>query len=178
MKKLYIYSIFVLIVSVGCSNPSFPLFEETQVVQFTALVSTQTVSPTYLVYIDENFSKQKIILSDSLKNENRIEIRLRKNQLTPILVYSGDEDAQPYGCMYPLSTTISEKDGFSAWILYKLLVSSRESPKQVYNFISRFNWTRFDSYIQKRENPWLLNQELILENIADGTFNVYSIKNK
>lgn len=182
MKKLYSYCVLqilllAMLVLVGCSNPCFSLFEETQVVRFSPLVSTQVLAPTYLLYIDKNLAKQQIPFSDSLKSANSLELTLRKNQLTPILVYSGDADGQPYGCIYPLSTTISEKGGFCAWILYKLIISSRESPMHIYNFLSRFNWRYFESQIQKRENPWLLDQDLIFENIVDGTFNAYSLKN-
>lgn len=178
MKKFYIYFIPIVFVFVACSNSTVSLFEQKIEVLFTVPLPSQVYAPTHMVYLDENFSMRTILLSDVITKAGKIVLRVKKNQFTPILVYSGDEDGKPYGCMYPLSTEASIAGGFSAWIFYKFFMSSKESSRQIYTLLSRFNWKRFDTYIQKREDPWLLDQQRILEDIADGSFSVYSLRDK
>ncbi len=122
----------------------------------------------YYIFIDENNSVQKV--SDSS------DILLAKNRLTPVLAYANDIDEKPRGFVYPYSETLDAYGGFSAWILYKLLVCSNEESEKVHHYLSHFNWNRFLELISKYEDPWKLNQDLIFENISDRTFNVYSIK--
>ncbi len=122
----------------------------------------------YIVYIDENNLVQK----ESYGSD----IVLKKNRLTPILCYTSDYDEKPLGCVYPFSTELDVHGGFAAWVVYKLLCCSNEEPSLVHEYLTHFNWKKFLEILRKYENPWILDQELIFENISDRTFNIYSVK--
>ena len=49
--------------------------------------------------------------------------------------------------------------------------------KYMKKFIEKFNWQRFSEKIKTFENPWILNQELILEglNLKKITSNHFKI---
>ncbi len=155
-------------------NSSF--FDKPQLVTFTNTVVDKEKEGTVLVYIDETNTKKTVVMTQSQKDH--FTLSLKKNHLTPVLVYTSQIDAEPRGCIYPLSTTITTHNGFAAWILYRLLQATHNDSISAHSYLSHFNWRRFSSYIKKFQNPWVLNQDLILENIADKTFNVYSIKVK
>lgn len=131
-------------------------------------VTVQSNSTSYLMYLDENNITKNVIENTS--------IQLKKNKITPILLFNSELDTKPLGCIYPFSTTYDIHSGFAAWILYKLLVCSNENYHDVYEYVSHFNWERFIEEIKKYEDPWMLNQDILFENICDRTFNVYSIK--
>ncbi len=140
-------------------------------VNFT-LPSTGTTDS--IVYIDENHKIQQIGITK--EGQKHISISLKKNHITPILLFSSPFDESPQGCIYPISTTLDVYGGFSSFMLYRLIRASYGDANKIHEYLSHFNWGRFTTYIKKYEDPWKLNQDLILENIADKTFNVYSIK--
>ena len=153
IKKIIVLVIIFILVSCETAYDSIPTSQENY---------------AYYIYLDEHFDVQKVSdISD---------IPIQINRLTPILAYASELDECPQGCIYPYSTTFDSYGGFSAWILYKLLRCSKEEPEKVHQYLSHFNWQRFSELIEKYENPWKLNQDIIFENISDRTFNVYSVK--
>ncbi|MFI3257495.1 MAG: hypothetical protein R3Y36_04270 [Spirochaetales bacterium] len=173
MKALYFLWLCTFCLLGSCSHSGDSFFDAPQSVQISLISSSP--APTHIVYIDENLNPKTMFI---LPGATTINVPLKQNRLTPILLYCDEADTQPHGCIYPIAVQTDQKSGFTAWILYKLLVSSNENNEDVYDFLARFNWSRFHSYIETYENPWILNQDLIFENIADATFNVYSIKKK
>ncbi len=172
MKKIICFLITHLFF-ISCSNMSFQLFNTKQNVLFSNTQKDyQQSSDSYILYLDENLVPKKTNVSDS----SAFSIPLIKNRYTPVLFYNSVIDEKPIGCIYPLSTYLSEHGGFSAWIYYRIAVSSKEDKKDIYAFLSLFNWSRFQTYIIKYNDPWVLNQTLIKESITDKTFNAYSIK--
>lgn len=95
---------------------------------------------------------------------------------------------KPAGALYPYtSTKLSWSAGFSANLMKKLWNSQQVSdlePKQINDFISGFNWkklqTSIDDKIQQSleekstskyfYNPWLLDEQNLLENLSFGIF--------
>ncbi len=172
MKKTAIILTAIILVS-SCNNSFFDLFNKNVSVKLTNVNGTSNQN---LIYIDENFITQSIALNEN--NAKEVTLSLQKNRLTPILIYTSDTDSKPRGCIYPISTSIGNHTGFAAWILYRLLRGSYKDNISTHEYLSHFNWSRLCTYIEKYEDPWILNQDLILENIADRSFNVYSIKEK
>ncbi len=173
MQKPTFYFYISILFIVSC-NTSF--FDKPIPIQLTNILPKNNQNPTQLIYVDENHNSKTIKLSNS--QQDSITIPLKKNHLTPILVYTSNLDGEPRGCLYPITTAIDMHSGFAAWIAYRLLIASHEKKSLTHTYLSHFNWQRFINYIKKYENPWILDQDLIIENIADKTFNVYSIREK
>ncbi len=172
MKKLFLL-ILLLTNTISCNHEPF-FFKNVQQVNF--IYTKEKNIPLEFVYIDENYSVQKLLISN--QSDNNISISLNQNFLTPVLLYTSPIDSKPKGCIYPISTEIDIYGGFAAWILYRIMLQTNENKQLAQEYLSHFNWQRFINYIQKYENPWMLNQDIIIENIVDKTFNVYSIKEK
>ncbi len=151
-------------------------FNKTKSITFTNIRFQGNIAQAHIIYLDEKAEKKVLPLSDIHKDT--ITLNIKKNRLTPVLLFSSSVDAEPLGCIYPFSTTLSIHGGFTSWILYRLLIASNNQIDLTHNYLSHFNWERFMQTIQEYENPWILNQDLIIENIADKTFNMYSIKEK
>ena len=55
---------------------------------------------------------------------------------------------------------------------------SFENSQKTAEFCNYFNWNKFYENILKFENPFLLNSDLICNDIATNQFSVYSLKLK
>lgn len=155
--------------------------------QYENLFSTKKIEFTFsqdslkeeiekIIFIDSNNCVQEFsIKKDSdrfqkIFNNNCILLDLRENEITPVLVFLKNT-MYPLGAIYPYSKNISSKEGFSAKILFRFLNETKSTnPKLLKEYISTFNWQKFCDKANTFENPWNLNQEIILESLAKKTF--------
>lgn len=134
-----------------------------------------------IMYINED-NEVKEIIFDNISNyktdmETTFSLFLSQNQLTPVLVYYKNQ-LFPQGTIYPYSTKITFHDGFSSKILFRFLNETQSTnSKLLKKIIASFNWEKFSQKIKSYENPWRLNQELILEGLNSGkiTSNYFKI---
>jgi len=145
-----------------------------------------SVSTWRLVYTDCDNTPREVVMHST----ETIPLDVAKNSCTPLLAYpvfdirTASNPAplkitttyapvdRPLGAIYPYRCTLSYADGFAADILCTLYTScSKENtPAQVQRYLARFNWMRFMELCYSYKDPWLLDRERILLNIADGTF--------
>ena len=144
-----------------------------------------------LFTFDENLKIEKVLFIDDelniveIQNSELVEIEITnqsftleisQNQLTPILVYLEGE-IYPHGVIYPYSKKITRTDGFSAKILFRFLNETQSSNKKLLReYIAHFNWEKFSEKVGNYENPWELNQEIILKDLAAKTFSAKSFQ--
>ena len=102
----------------------------------------------------------------------------------PLILCAGKETEffKPAGCIYPEQRSLSFLHGFSASVLdefYSHAVLSGTSPEKAVSYARRFNWKKFISVIEQKNNfpspellynPWLLEKSSVLEGIAAGSF--------
>lgn len=140
-------------------------------------------SQAFALYIDSSMRVQKIPLAPNALlsggvNEQTLKVVLAKNRLTPFLFYCGETDVKPQGCVYPYDTHASVSGGFTAFVLYKLLLSGAANAENMYERARLFNWQKLNALISTYEDPWVLNDELMVQKIAEGKFSVRHIKKK
>jgi hypothetical protein len=132
-----------------------------------------------ILYINENNEIREITqnhFSEIALTQKDFSILLKQNDITPVLVFLENE-IYPYGAIYPYSKEISKTEGFSAKILFRFLNETKSTnPKLLKDYISRFNWAKFSEKIATYENPWILNQDLILQKLSDKTFSAKDIQ--
>ena len=170
MKQIFLLTVSLLFFSCNFDNNQF-----IQKVNF----STKTLNELQdeqkilkVLFIDsENQIKEYTFSKDiKLQKKNLFTLPLVQNQLTPILVYF-EGFLEPFGTIYPISTEISSKNGFAGKILFRLLNETKSTnPKLLKKYFSYFNWQRFLEAVNNYENPWMLNQEIILEGISQKSF--------
>lgn len=102
----------------------------------------------------------------------------------PVILCAGKEAEffKPAGCIYPEQRSLSFLHGFSASVLdefYSHAVLSGTSPEKAVSYARHFNWEKFISVIEQKNNfpspellynPWLLEKSSVLEGIAAGSF--------
>ena len=102
----------------------------------------------------------------------------------PLILCAGKETEffKPAGCIYPEQRSLSFLHGFSASVLdefYSHAVLSGTSPEKAVSYARRFNWEKFISVIEQKNdfpspellyNAWLLEKSTVLEGIAAGSF--------
>ena len=102
----------------------------------------------------------------------------------PLILCAGREIEffKPAGCIYPEQRSLSFLHGFSASVLdefYSHAVLSGTSPEKAVSYARHFNWKKFISVIEQKNNfpspellynPWLLEKSSVLEGIAAGSF--------
>ena len=174
---------------VSCANGTAPLFGGKEAVSITCPrrfyeEGAQGGSDAgYALYIDSSMRVQKIPLAPNAllsggANRQTLKVVLAKNRLTPFLFYCGGTDTKPQGCVYPYDTHASVSGGFTAFVLYKLLLSDAANAENVYECASLFNWQKLHALISAYEDPWVLNDELMTQKIAEGKFGMRYIKKK
>jgi len=171
MKQFfYLFTVFLLFFS--CN---FESYQYVQKVSFSAkdIDSLQTEKKILkILFIDAENQIREYYFPEvaNTKEDNSFTLPLVQNQLTPILVFFEDF-LEPWGTIYPFSTEISYKKGFAGKILFRLLNETKSTnPKLLKKYFSYFNWQRFLEAVNNYENPWMLNQEIILEGISQKSF--------
>lgn len=137
----------------------------------------------YALYIDSSMRVQKITLAPNAllsggANRQTLKVVLAKNRVTPFSFYCGETDTKPQGCVYPYDTHASVSGGFTAFVLYKLLLSDAANAENMYERARLFNWQKLHALISAYENPWILNDELMTQKIAERKFGMRHIKKK
>lgn len=174
---------------VSCANGTAPLFGGKEAVSIACPSwmydeGAQAVLPqAYALYIDSDGSVQKIALAPNGlcadgAQEQKLKVVLAKNRVTPFLFYCGETDVKPQGCVYPYDTRASVSGGFTAFVLYKVLLSDAANAESMYERARLFNWQKLHALISAYEDPWVLNDDLMVQKIAEGKFNVRHIKKK
>ena len=140
-------------------------------------------SQAFALYIDSSMRVQKITLAPNAllsgeANRQTLKVVLAKNRVTPFLFYCGETDTKPQGCVYPYDTHASVSGGFTAFVLYKLLLSGTANAENMYERARLFNWQKLHALIKAYEDPWVLNDELMTQKIAEGKFGMRHIKKK
>lgn len=140
-------------------------------------------SQAFALYIDSSMRVQKIPLAPNGlcaggANGQTLKVVLAKNRVTPFLFYCGETDTKPQGRVYPYDTHASVSGGLTAFVLYKLLLSGAANAENMYERASLFNWQKLHALIKAYEDPWVLNDELMVQKIAEGKFSVRHIKKK
>lgn len=174
---------------VSCADGTAPLFGGKEAVSIACPRrfyedGAQGVLPqAYALYIDSSMRVQKITLAPNAllsgeANRQTLKVVLAKNRVTPFLFYCGETDTKPQGCVYPYDTHASVSGGFTAFVLYKLLLSGTANAENMYERASLFNWQKLHALIKAYEDPWVLNDELMTQKIAEGKFGMRHIKKK
>ena len=112
-----------------------------------------------------------------------VTLSVAKGLVTPVLLYGGSQNAgqnngvmRPKGFVHPFSAELSDKGGFAAHILYRLINESDGDKREAQLYCGHFNWQKFLQCLEKLDDPWSYDQEIILKNIADGTFTMRTLK--
>ena len=174
---------------VSCADGTAPLFGGKEAVSIACPRrfyedGAQGVLPqAYALYIDSSMRVQKITLAPNAilsgeANRQTLKVVLAKNRVTPFLFYCGETDTKPQGCVYPYDTHASVSGGFTAFVLYKLLLSGTANAENMYERARLFNWQKLHALIKAYEDPWVLNDELMTQKIAEGKFGMRHIKKK
>ena len=174
---------------VSCRNGTSAFFGGKEVVSIVCPRRTYNEgaqadsSQAFALYIDSSMRVQKITLASNAllsggANRQTLKVVLAKNRVTPFLFYRGGTDTKPQGCVYPYDTHASVSGGFTAFVLYKLLLSGTANAGNMYERASLFNWQKLHALISAYEDPWILNDELMTQKIAEGKFGMRYIKKK
>ena len=174
---------------VSCRNGTAPLFGGKEVVSivcprwFYEEGAQSGLPQAYALYIDSSMRVQKIALAPNVllsggAQEQKLKVVLAKNRVTPFLFYCGETDTKPQGCVYPYDTCANVSGGFTAFVLYKVLLSDAANAESMYERASLFNWQKLAALIDSYEDPWILNDELMAQKIAERKFSARHIKKK
>lgn len=129
----------------------------------------------FIIYYDENFTLQKTQISSDL---TEFEIICQKGNILPVLIEFNTNSLEKIyaGKLYPITEEFSVHSAFCSFIYQKLLRCSNENLKTSNDFCKYFNWKKFYQSTLKFENPFLLNSDLICNDIATNQFSAYSLK--
>ncbi|MGP1587462.1 MAG: hypothetical protein ACTTHG_03890 [Treponemataceae bacterium] len=132
-----------------------------------------------IIYINNEISlneKETFIQKEFTGFNQRFYICVPKNQITPVLVTIDSETPLYSGFLFPFSNEFSVHGAFCAFIFTKLFTNSYENPQDIYKFCSYFNWKKFYEKILTYKDPFSLDSDKILSDIAGGNFSAHSIK--
>lgn len=129
----------------------------------------------FIIYYDENFTLQKTQISSDL---TKFEIICQKGNILPVLIEFNTNSLEKIyaGKLFPITDEFSVHSAFCSFVYQKLLRCSNENLKTSNDFCRFFNWNKFYESILKFENPFLLNSDLICNDIATNQFSAYSLK--
>lgn len=205
MKYLFsfIFITVFLLVTAGCSDPALvPALSKNMVcVLETSLPdSLTTTEKTFsfepgegmLVWWSTDNTPERRELTADEAASGAVTLSVPKGSIMPVLLYyigtqqaEGTESSStgdiphPSGCIWPLSTRIEKAGGFPARMLWRLLTETEPDsgpPAAIRDYCARFNWKRFSEEAAKLDDPWKLEQQVILLAIAAGTFSLQDLK--
>lgn len=195
--------ILLLLVTAGCSDPAMApalsknssgYLEMSLPDSLTTTDKTFTFEPgegALVWWSSDNTPEQRELTADEAAS-GAITLSVPKGSVMPVLLYRTDfqqedgaesssaaEIPHPSGCIWPLSTSLDAAGGFPARMLWRLLTETAPesgSPAAIRNYCARFNWKRFAEEAAKLEDPWSLDQQVILLAIAAGSFSLRDLK--
>ena len=129
----------------------------------------------FIIYFDENFVLQKTEFTSEL---SEFEIIFPKGNILPVLIEFNTNSLEKIyaGKLFPITDEFSVHSAFCSFVYQKLLRCSNENLKTSNDFCKYFNWKKFYQSTLKFENPFLLNSDLICNDIATNQFSAYSLK--
>ncbi len=179
--RIYIFTlatIFIALFLVSCSQEE--KFYVNLESAFAEVLSRENLDlipeqSGFIIYFDENFVLQKTEFTSELKE---FEIIFQKGNIIPILIEFNTNSLEKIyaGKLFPITDEFSVHSAFCSFIYQKLLRCSNENLKTSNDFCRYFNWKKFYESILKFENPFLLNSDLICNDIATNQFSAYSLK--
>ena len=134
-------------------------------------------APVQIKYLDRSFNPEE---ADSFSTQNGkrfFSINVFPHYYIPVIFYSPGQN--PVGCIYPLNENLTEAGGFCAELLFYLMtLSSPEcgTKEDIAEFCMRFNWLKLEEKIAQEPDIRNLNQEIILDAIAQKKFTVSVLK--
>ena len=131
----------------------------------------------FIIYFDENFVLQKTEFTSELKE---FEIIFPKGNILPVLIEFNTNSLEKIyaGKLFPITDEFSVHSAFCSFVYQKLLRCSNENLKTSNDFCKYFNWNKFYESILKFENPFLLDSDLICNDISTNQFSARSLKIK
>ena len=110
----------------------------------------------------------------------KLSIEVYKNCATPFVLYSDSavKGRCTQGMIYPYSESLTEQDAFASDILLTMYLGAGGASEDVRHYLTGFNWKKFMELCSQYEDPWLLDRQLIMESIADGSFSKKSMQLK
>lgn len=168
-----ILTILILLCTEGCRNETLSSAHTTTEASF----SFEPAAGTVVWWSKDNTPQQRELTAGEAA-AGSVTLTVQKEGVTPVMLYQKDV-VEPAGCIWPVSTSITEKGGFCSRILWRLLTETDNSsgpPEAIKAYCGRFNWKRFCDEVETIENPWELNQQKILKAVADGTFTMKCLK--
>ena len=134
-------------------------------------------APVQIKYLNSSLEPEEQNSYSSGNGKRFFSIRVFPHYYIPVILYSPGQN--PIGCIYPLNDNLTEAGGFCAELLFKLMtLSSPEcgTKEDIAEFCLRFNWLKLEEKIAQEPDIRKLNQEMILEAIAQKSFTVSVLK--
>lgn len=174
----FLATIFVAVFLVSCSQEEKiyvnleSAFAEVLSRENSDLIPEQS---GFIIYYDENFTLQKTQISS---DQREFEIICQKGNILPVLIEFNTNSLEKIyaGKLFPITDEFSVHSAFCSFIYQKLLRCSNQNCKTSNDFCRFFNWNKFYQSTLKFENPFLLNSDLICNDIATNQFSAYSLK--
>ena len=179
--KFYIFALatfFIAVFLVSCSQEEkFYVNLESAFAEVLSRENSDLIPEQsgIIIYFDENFVLQKTEFTSELKE---FEIIFQKGNIIPILIEFNSNSLEKIyaGKLFPITDEFSVHSAFCSFVYQKLLRCSNENLKTSNDFCKYFNWKKFYQSTLKFENPFLLNSDLICNDIATNQFSAYSLK--
>ena len=134
-------------------------------------------APVQIKYLNSSLEPEEQNSYSSGDGKRFFSINVFPHYYIPVILYS--PGLNPIGCIYPLNDKLTEAGGFCAELLFKLMtLSSPEcgTKDDIAEFCLRFNWLKLEEKIAQEPDIRKLNQEMILEAIAQKSFTVSVLK--
>ncbi|MCH5294305.1 MAG: hypothetical protein J1F14_00165 [Treponema sp.] len=158
-------------ISLSCA-----VFSDCEKVSFVLPVSCRDVDvPEWTVWVAGGDSDVSVFKAPGGK---RVEMTAHKSRVCAVLAVPVNAYPSEWGtgAIYPYSDDFSEQDTFAANVAVSLYMASENSAYDTREYLSFFNWKRFMEALRDCEDPWLLNKEKIMQDIARGSFTLNSIR--
>lgn len=191
MRKTYILIAYFFILGIFVCGCRQNFYSKNQIITVNLPEGDSSVpefSRWHIQIISQN------IETDFFTSEISFEFEAEINQplsiiAQPLFKISETQESdffKPAGAIYPYFCNngilqLTWESGFSATLLRKLFLSGKETgvtKEHLNDFLTRFNWKKFQSAISDNinssssnfYNPWFLDQERILSNLCMGIF--------
>ena len=179
--RIYIFTlatIFVALFLVSCSQEEkFLVNLESAFAEVLSRKNSDLIPEQsgFIIYYDENFTLQKTQISS---DQREFEIICQKGNILPVLIEFNTNSLEKIyaGKLFPITDEFSVHSAFCSFVYQKLLRCSNQNCKTSNDFCKYFNWKKFYQSTLKFENPFLLNSDLICNDIATNQFSAYSLK--
>lgn len=173
MKKMNILILTVIFMLISSCSMVLPTVE----VDFSISSEIPSDFDFLEIRVFDGTIEKRLELKDIGKG---FSLELPKNVVLGILAFPVKDDKRltPFGAVYPYSTHLDFKNGFTALLIERLYRGSLDTQAQTQDFISRFNWPKLVDLCSDFENPWDLDAQRIITAIASGRFKKSDVRLK